>query len=414
MNLAWSNVRSTKEERKGEKSMKNLKIFLVAILPLAMLSMFVGCSDDSGGGGSGTSIFGGTSSPGDAWEYSISGSSFTLKNIEETRKIEGSGSIKTLPSGFQDFAVKKVKEASKPERILSAAEQKMSMFPGLLAPGLALFTAPLDEDDGGVILMGERGSCDYFTSTPIKHTWLRVAFGKEEPTSEFGTLALKKGDGSKVNFAVTFPADGYIGGGGTADSLAFDAACANNKLTWDNGGKKAVAYTNKGKMTIIDLGLGQGGLFAVPHDKVPTLAEIKGVSYMGLVILSGEVGTATGSANDSEDEVVPIAYSKCAEASGCPIFPIDIDKAVPATSSDAGKLKIVSVDATGKHVTATIADPDKADGDGEEASGRSGNVELVGIAYKQGSSIILVLSSAGDATNSDVENRPYTILLISR
>jgi hypothetical protein len=253
------------------------------------------------GGGGATSIaapqsrsYLGTQNPGDVWQWTLTGTSFTASN--QTRGYTYSGTEQTLVSGFLKLT------------FTSSTDPNVSVNSlgyGLEIPGTAIIIKPAGDQTVKPILGAALGGCP---ATAQNFNFVKVPSATFDLSSQpaYGTLTIDPSSGSLTGTISWFALSGTSMGSGQ-DSFT----CSNG--TWQ--GTDSTGAWSPGGVFFIDNGLNNGGSIGVaaPSANID-LSDMTSRTFRGFLISpaktepvaaipSGTSGTMLGHGYDTDDEL---------------------------------------------------------------------------------------------------------------
>jgi len=219
--------------------------------------------------------YGGTSSPGDPWTFSLSGDSdgtFTAVNSESARASQFSGNMEGLENGFLKLTVTSSNTDNIPAGAVAYAVH---------APGLAFFVAPFQmsaEDTTKspyakhVMALVPTGNCDFIG---LKGNYVDWGFVDKTTVPNYGSAEF-----NGTNDSITIKGAAYkITDNSTVvppDTVfTTDGRCNNGTVDFSGG---YTGYSSSAGGMVLDRGAGNGGVVGFMQNNV-TLSTLMSKSY---------------------------------------------------------------------------------------------------------------------------------------
>ena len=262
--------------------MRKAKLFFIAFIAISML---VSCgSNDNDNGISGSYTYGGTTSPGDVWEFVINhdDNTFTGSYLESGKEFQIGGTFELLPSGFYKATITSIENTSNSSDVPSVGDQ--AYF--LEIPGLALAVHPIEEHSTTIVMVN-KSSCDDVAGD---YNYIRAAFYDSSEKDEYGEAAISGTSTLSLNVTMKHVLSS------STNNESMTGSCENGKVTINSSGGSVTGYASSGGM-VLDFGENEGGVIGFKKNDL-TLDTVGNKTYVGLLFQVRD----TDSDNDLDTE----------------------------------------------------------------------------------------------------------------
>ena len=316
--------------------------------------------------------YGGTTSPGDAIEWTIDRQNLTFQmaNLDATNAVTISGTVEIFPTGFLKLTVIASSDALK----VPVGGQAYA----LEVPGLVLFVHPIGGTSSNhTMALVAKGDCS------ISGTYNMVRIGYSASTTaanmDYAIVALTESGGTFSVAGNVYDFSDTITGG----PLTGSGTCDAGKVQVD---ANITGYSSAAGGIALDLGPGQGGIIGFRQAALSAGAGTK--NFAGIAFTYGGSGT--------DDATTPITVS-------CTNFNCT---GAPLANVETGEV------AAGQSATVGFTFNNLGLGNGSFSAG-SGAVVLKAAAYELGG-VTVVYFTGWDANANGGLGAPFGALMVSR